>query len=385
MSILDELYGPGAGGTVDPTLQRLMIQAELARRLQEATPQTAQAGLEAEPPQAGMPQPMPPPAPVPQPAGITSVAKTATPRGDLLPVAPPKYSTPAGSNMHDVFSYLQGKDTPDRAMQELTANQTAAALKAKGYSDADIMAAITNPQVGPTVFTEAFSPNTMTVNPGQVVINKSSGRALFDNTDKKPTLVGPAHTAIVPDPSAPGGWRAVASGGLTEGDRTKVEKLTEQLQAVTQARVELQRAAQYAKDAYSGPMAGASTFLTAQRRFGKEPTSLEQSANATNQLDQIARGAALQQAKAQAGGRATVYIDRAYTALAPNSSMDPLTRQTTLERTAHDAEVHEKELRDQIEAIKTGKMYTPGNIPGIKSVGPAGGPAGGGADPLGLR
>lgn len=313
--------------------------------------------------QVGAPYgPMPQPG---QPGSATStISQPASP--EVQPLAQPGGSS-APFSIGAFFRGLSKGNTglipslTNATQQGESENLTAKALKAHGMSDDDIAAAQRNPDIMRQVLTEAFAPKTLAVKPGEVIINRQ-GSPVFDNRERqKPNIVGPGQVMYEPGTNKP-----IGQGGLAPQDRADILKTTDTLETIRAAKEAMLRAKALSSKSYSGVLAGADTWLGNNLPSGLTSQQQKDAAQATAELNNIAQGAALQNAKANGGARVTVYLDKAFQALAPNASMPPALREKLLDEAIRGFDAHEAELRDRIGGIKSGAMYQPGQTPGAQ-------------------
>lgn len=348
-------------------LQRILQAAKLN---ESSMPDAAPApGIAVGQPPMGLAPPMP------QQQGVAPRQQAAAvPYAEMQPTAAPaerpsvqaqpaqrsQASLPGetwGQWMRNAVARVEGR-APDPDLQ----NQTYRALLDKGVEEPVARIAASNPSnpAAAQLLTQAFSPSVQKLAPDEALYDRQ-GRLLARNTDRtKPVVAGPGANVI--DPST---GRVIGSGGLAPTDRADVQKTTTDLETIRAAREAMVQAKEYSRKALPGGLlANPDTWLIQNLPNGLTSQAQKDSANASAQLQNLSQNAALQAAKAQAGGRVTVYIDRAMQALAPNSNMPQKTREEIIDRTIAALDEHEAALKSRSEGIKSGNIYQPGQAQG---------------------
>lgn len=370
-SLIDLLQSGQLGGLGDlpEALTRLLQQAQPPPIQQPGPAAVPVPGISVSPPMGMAPPPAPvpagpvdvsgaPPAPGPAPAAAPQAAQPVAkpPVGDLPPQT-------WRQTLRNVGNALQGKDTPDRDAQ----NETFKALVGKGVSPDIAQAAVSNPTVMAQIAPIAFGGGMTTIKPGEVALGKGpDGKPgiVFDNREsQKPYDFAPGHVGYDPITKKP-----IYGGGLAPTDRADILKTTTELDTIRAAQVAMKEARMHSDKAFDGGLlSGPDTWMIQNLPAGLTSQEQRDAANATTQLTNLSQNAALQAAKTQAGGRVTVYIDKAMQALAPNSAEPKGTRNEKIDRAIQALDEREAELRQRIDGIKSGAMYQPGSTPGAES------------------
>lgn len=338
-------------------------------------------------------KPVATPAPAPQPAP----QQTA-------------HAAPASSGFDDLATFLAGMGQGGGALlpalgagaravkaegdRRTAINQTRDFLARNGVSPEDIDATMANPDLLRLKLGQMFAPKTMTVNPGQKIID-ANGRVIIDNSEQpKPTpeqsnfrysqenpeflgflnnqkrgqisvseMTAEERATLAKqyglDPNSDAGRSFILTGKLpredqqmlTATDKKAILEADELVASTEEAIMNLDRALELSKSAYDGATANERAWITSQ--FGSD------AGIATRELNQAVTETALRQLKAIFGGAPTEGERKILLEIQGSAELPQQARDNILRKARAAAERRLAFNRDRATQMRSGTFYKP--------------------------